>query len=787
MRCALAILLLFAAALPAAAQRLVRGRVSDGTAPVGCATVVLLRDGRQAAGTTTDQAGRFAVQADTGRYTLTLRHVSYQPLEQPVGAGAVDVELGDLPLRPVGIGEVTVTAETVTREADRFVVHVGDSPAFAGQDGAELLARAPGVWISDNSITINGAGGAKVYVDGRELKGSAEETASFLRSLTAADIARIEVVPLAGAEFAADARGGVILITLRRNRNDGLDGSLQTATTQGGYIANYAPSGRIGIRTGRWTLNASASGAFAPRNDSRFTETRSYNGACVPFSGTSDADGHGNYGRGHIAAIFDPGPRHTVGLDLEYADRSSRIPTLARTVLGETASVSRYRQHGGGKTLTATVNYIWKIDTLGSQFKLIADYTRHTADGENVYRTTIAAPDSARDTLYRSATGSAYDILTADAGLTCKLPHDLTLRTGVRYTRNGMDDQSRYEVCRGQTWQEEPEYGYDQHYTEQTGGVYASLGFAAKRWELSAGVRGEYTSVASQELDRSYFSLFPSFSASYAFNDLRTWMFAAQWSRNIERPSFPALNPARFQVSEYSWQSGNPSLRPTYIQRFSLTAIWRYRYTLTVGGNLHRDLIREIARTDQSDPDIVYIRPENHYTENHWFAAAGIPLKITRWWNLTVNAVGVVQRIRLARTDDPATHCLLFTDATAAFTLPKGFYLEAVYRGQSRLYSGNSEVGPRHTLAATVKKQFCDKRLTFFVTASNLTDCGVEYASETENMRRTLRGRSAWAGRTWKAGAAWNFRSGKRFRARTVESAGEGERRRLMKSEEQSK
>ena len=52
-------------------------------------------------------------------------------------------------------------------------------------------------------------------MDGRELKGSAEETTTYLRSLTAADIARIEVMPLAGTEFAADTRGGAILITLR--------------------------------------------------------------------------------------------------------------------------------------------------------------------------------------------------------------------------------------------------------------------------------------------------------------------------------------------------------------------------------------------------------------------------------------------------------------------------------------------------------------------------------------------------------------------------------------------
>ena len=378
-----------------------------------------------------------------------------------------------------------------------------------------------------------------------------------------------------------------------------------------------------------------------------------------------------------------------------------------------------------------------------------------------------------------------YDILTADAGLTRKLPHGLTLRAGLRYTRNGMADKSHYAAQTQGTWLALPEYSYDQHYTEQIGAAYASLEYSAGRWELSAGLRGEYTSVASQTLDRSYFGLFPNVSVSRALNALRTWLLVAQWSRNIERPAFPALNPARIRISDYSWQSGNPSLRPTYIHRFSLTAVWKYRYTLTVGGNLHHDLIREIAHRDETDPDAVYIRPENHYTENHWFVAASVPAKITRWWNLSVNAVGVMQRIRLNSTDSPATHYLMFADATCSFTLPAGFFAEAAYRAQSRLYSGNSEVGPRHTLSATVKKQLFDKRLTLFCTLSNITGCDWEFASLTDGMRRTIDTRQAWSGRLWKVGAAWNFRTGKKFRARTVESAAETQRKRLVKSTEQ--
>lgn len=149
--------------------------------------------------------------------------------------------------------------------------------------------------------------------------------------------------------------------------------------------------------------------------------------------------------------------------------------------------------------------------------------------------------------------------------------------------------------------------------------------------------------------------------------------------------------------------------------------------------------------------------PENHCTENHWFAFLTLPLKITRWWELKLNAVGVAQRIRLERRDTPATHGLLFADATAAFTLPAEFYVEAVYRCQSRLYSGNSEVGPRHTLGATVKKRLCKKRLTLFLTAQNLTDCGWEFVSRTDGIRRVVKGRQPWSGRAWKIGCVVEF------------------------------
>ncbi len=122
------------------------------------------------------------------------------------------------------IGAVAVSASPITREADRYVMSVGNSTALAGLDGAELLTRTPGVMLSDDRISINGAAGAKIFIDGRELKGSTEETVAYLRTLTSGDVSRIEVVPQGGAQYSADSRGGVILISLRKRYQDGLEG-----------------------------------------------------------------------------------------------------------------------------------------------------------------------------------------------------------------------------------------------------------------------------------------------------------------------------------------------------------------------------------------------------------------------------------------------------------------------------------------------------------------------------------------------------------------------------------
>ena len=171
------IALLTTGSLFAARQSSTGGRVinQDGEG-VAYATVVLLSSGEQRAGATTDDEGHFSLAVAAGRYTLSVSHINYTTYEEEVvieeGKPIGTIQLSSTAQQ---IDAVVVKGQLVRREADRFVVDVANSAAAIGKDGVELLERAPGVWINDDKISINGKTGSKVYVNDRELKLNGEQ------------------------------------------------------------------------------------------------------------------------------------------------------------------------------------------------------------------------------------------------------------------------------------------------------------------------------------------------------------------------------------------------------------------------------------------------------------------------------------------------------------------------------------------------------------------------------------------------------------------------------------
>ena len=763
-----------------------KGRVVDeqGKA-IEYATVVLLNGAEQVAGMATDPEGRFTLKAPTGDYTLQIQYLGYEPLTQSVRVEG-DNDLGDFTLHAAStqIEGVVVKAQLIRREADRFVMDVANAPAAIGKDGAELLERAPGVWMDNEKISINGKSGTKVFVNDRELRLEPEQLTTYLRSLRAEEIQKIEVIPTTGADHDADASGGIIRITLRKQRENGLQGSLSMRTSQSSFIHGYYPGGNIALHSGKWDLNASAWGDLGS-STTRTDEQTSYTAQQKELRAHSELNDTDRSGGATVGAFYEINDRHSLGAELSYLHLGSGSGTETTSEMmtrGNTNTASRYAGDSFLNGYEGTFNYVWKIDTLGSTFKVLGDYThRNTvARNDNQSRMTDAELPEAADSLYRDRTHSIYDVAALTIALEKRFSPRWSLKAGAKYTRNEMRNDALYEYLHAETWMRNEAQSFEINYTEHIAALYGVVTADLGRWSLVAGVRGEYTHTYGRNgsVAQDYLSLFPNANLACKLTEDGAWSLIAQYARTIERPRFWCLTPQRTQISDYTYQIGNPQLDPSYEQEISLSLVMAHKYTLTAGLQLYRDEINQTMRADADDPDMLGLLWVNFDRTKCWYLAANLPFQPAKWMQLNIDATYMRRGQRIDQHAPERFRNMVNLSASTTFSLPGKWYIDLSYRFQSRIEVGNVVLEPMQFLNAGVKKRF-GERFVLSVSGRALLNEKQRLTTTGEGFVRSMNIRQPWNSRSLQVGFTYNFKAGKAFRKKAVEAAAAEERGRL--------
>ncbi len=782
----------------AARQTAVTGRVVDSLgAAIPYATVVMTRGGKQMAGTSTDDRGAFALQIAAGAYTMTVQYVGYRTLTRAVKLSGGD-SLGDIVLYSAStkIDDVVVEAKLIRREADRFVVDVANSPLAIGKDGVELLESSPGVWVTDDEISINGKSGSKVYVNDRELKMNTEQLLRYLKSLRAEDIQKIEVVPVVGADFDADTSAGAIMITLRKRREDGFDGNLSFSTSLNSFDRSFSPNGSFNYHSERFDVFASAWGYFNPKDRYNSTEHTVYETAQSEILARSEMKNRYRSGGGRFGGVWEINKRHSVGAEVSGMVQSVRqLNTSSTETTGLTRQLnsSRYDSPDNPyKNVTVTANWIWKTDTLGSVFKLIADHTHSTSGSDNRSRTSSALYDPAdapepvavRDSLYNNRSDSRYEITTAQLSWQKVFSPKWTLTLGSKYTRNATQNTARYTWKDGDSWHgyDDGLHDYDIDYVEQIGAFYTTLRGKLGGWNLSAGLRGEYTRTSGREgsgVRQNYFSLFPNANVQRSFDKAGKHSFVLAYSRKIRRPGFWVLKPDRDQISDFTYQIGNPNLKPSYNNDLSLTLIFGYKYSVTLGMNIVVDQFEQVVLQDPDDPRVLCMTHVNYPTFNNYYAAVNLPLNVAKWWSWNINMVGV----RMGQQTDPRSpviyHNMLMANSMMTFTLPAKCFIDLSFYARTKAWAGTTGVDGGCRLNVALKKRLCKDRLTLTAGVNNLIPKKQKIDTYGDGFVRTVTVDGGWQRPMYRFGISWNFQGGKQMRQRAVESGSAEEQSRL--------
>lgn len=782
-----------------------KGRTIDPKSEaVGYATIFLTPQGEMYdpakenhQGTTASEEGLFSFTAPKGTYTLTITFIGFKmwmqdiELTAPTDLGAITLE-EDAQL----IESVAVTGGLIRREADRYVMNnLSESVLSKGRDSYELLKLAPGVWADDNgSISINGKSGVKVLLNEREVRMTGEQLMAYLKALPAENLQKIEIIPESGADYDADSSAGIIKITLRRMRDNGTNGSVSLGGNFSTLSESYTigPNGNINHKSGPWNLYGSFSlSSFSVTAGSKglqLEERTHYSNGAELLSHTTNSSKN-NQGGGIVGAIYDLSERSSIGLEYNIW-HSPSAPSITSSDLRYTLGgdseyhTSLYEQRRSTTNQSVAANYIRSLDDLGSTLKIIADWSGNATLGTNInsdqmIRTIGGIESGPIDSLYRNNSVANYSYYTLTAAVEQRLSEITTLSYGAKYTLTDSYSTTDYAYLKGEEWSPLESYNSLTDYNEHIGALY---GIYSTRFDngasLSAGLRAEYTNIP--KLKQQYVSLFPHLNISYPLNPTQTVILSGSYKRAITRPPFWTMNPVRQQLSEFSYQVGNPDLRPVYSNNFTLSATLFYRYTVTLGGYLQDGVISQLSMVDDADPTgrtlkYIHTNINNLY---QYYIQLSVPAQITPWWTMNANLLAVMLDQRIAATDINDRTYTAQGYVVNTFSLPKGWSIDLSGQFVTDAKIGNLTQQGSGNISLAVKKQVNDK-LSFGVGFNNILNTSHQrVCSSGEGFNRTLYSPNLWT-RSVNLYVRYNFQAGKMFRAKSVESGAAEEKGRM--------
>ena len=584
---------LLALSAPSLAQdtSAVVGRVVDAEngRPLPTATVALFAPGSDslATGATADLDGEFRVEAAPGTYDVRVSFVGYDEVRRPGVAVSGETDLGTVGLAPSAatLGEVRVGAERPQRQAriDRTVYDTADSPVAEGGSATDVLSTIPSVDVDiDGNVSLRGSGGVAVFINGRPAPVSGEFVASYLASLPAGSIDRVEVIPNPSAAFEPDGVGGILNIVLKENTDLGLGGTLTAgADVRGGADLSAA----LTYGRGPWSLAAT----YGFRHDARAGSGTSfrlnrYETDPTTLDQSEDEDRTRTSHLVNLSADYALSRATTLTSQAQFGtrggDEAERGTTLRASSSGdpivEYERLTSELDDGVSADLRLGLRH-----TFGENHRLTVEGRAEASeeDETQTYRETLIGGTGELDAPQRVFEDEAERELSLSADYTRPLAAlgGLTLDLGYKSDWEAQDSGLRSESQDAAgIFVPDADVNNTFAFDEAVHALYAQASGEWGAWGLQAGVRAEAARTTfrllttDETFENDYQSLFPSAFLSYSPTASLT--VRGGYSRRINRPRTRSLNPFPSFDDPLNIRQGNPALRPEYVDAAEVSA-----------------------------------------------------------------------------------------------------------------------------------------------------------------------------------------------------------------------
>lgn len=779
------------------AQDILKGKVLDDAGiPIPFATITISAENasQPAVAKLTDIQGNFQLNAPIlVAPILTITEVAHETLTIKLSALALknkDTLIFVMKQQLNTLNSVTVSARkrTITQKIDRLVMNLGNNSLTAGKSSLEILSMAPGVFVNNGTIAINGNAGTRVMVNGKILQLSGDDLSSYLNNLRADDMESIEVIAHPPAEYEAQGTGGMLNIILKKQTANGFNGTIQAGYTQDRY-AGTNKGLALNFKSNRLTLFTNYSfNQLKSYEDSRMERQNIHVDYQFKESANRVMNNHGH--RLTAGAIYDISPKQYIGIDYagNFNKRVSTYQSVAEVDDADDASdrinTGTYPLNNKTKYNNAGINYHLNLDTLGSSLVLLTDYTHNDLETASAANSSFFTPGNEflSDTSFRNTTPSIASIYTADARYTKVYRNSNSWNGGIKGAWTTIDNSSSFESLSNEIWKNNPEQDYIYNYQEHILAAYLNFSGKIIGTEVKLGMRTEYTKMSGNLVtsallnEKSYFNLFPSIFMKRAINEEGDNYLSGYYGRRLSRPSYGNLNPYEAYINNYSIGKGNPYLTPAYSNAYEIGLTLRNKYIFKVSYQKDKDLIAEFIKPDDNNP-LLWVYSFQNFGENKNISlSANIPVEMTKWWSTSTN---IEFRHQTLQTPDlQIKKGLVYLQSNHDFRLSaktsinlSGYYLSNLISGNlllDALYTFN--IGAQHKLLKkqlTIKASVTDPLYLFRIKGNTVYR---NYTSTVVQQRQT---------RTVNLSATYNFSLGKTFKTKKLEKSSQEEEKRL--------
>ena len=550
--------------------------------PIAYSNVVLMaqKDSVIVAGASTNELGFFIIEnLKKDDYKLMASFIGFSPHKDTIRLDK-DTVLKTITLKEAleNLSEVQILVKkpTLQKEADRLIFNVANTALSEGSI-MEVLRSTPGVLIFDNKISIKSTT-PTVFINDKKVHLSSDELNQLLENSPASSIKSVEVITNPPAKYDAES-GAVLNIAMSKNLITGYSGSIFSNYTQGVFPRFNAGTTNF-YKTEK--INVFANYSFTQ------SKINKNNVEAINFLNSSN----------NIEEIWDSdldrnqwSKNHNFNFNLDYFidDRSTLsissnilfTPYFKRFTKGETAisdssfslterfeseNLSRDDKHNLGFDL----DY---VHSFKNEAKLMtnAHITTYNYKRDQDVKSDYFLSDNSFDfsTAFNTNSNQRTNIFTGQLDYELPFNETATFSVGAKTSHiNTESDITQFDVVNGTNvlnTNNTDVFNYD----ESIYAAYLSYDEKWKKWSLSTGLRFEQTNieglsiVSNQKNDQDYFEWFPTINLSYMISEKVN--VYTNYKRSVVRPDYQSLNPFRFFLNDNIISTGNPNLKPSFL------------------------------------------------------------------------------------------------------------------------------------------------------------------------------------------------------------------------------